>query len=181
VKLPVATPGWDELRQELQVPGDFPAAVLAEADAVQPTLPTVDRTDVPFLTIDPPGSTDLDQAMALSKTDAGYQVLYAIADVAAFVKPGGAIDVEAHARGETLYAPDRRSPLHPPVLSEDRASLLADQVRPALVWDLQLDHDAELVSVTVAKALVKSRRKLDYPGVQADIEEGHATPDLLLL
>jgi exoribonuclease R len=181
VKLPVATPGWDELRQELQVPGDFPAAVLAEADAVQPTLPTVDRTDVPFLTIDPPGSTDLDQAMALSKTDAGYQVLYAIADVAAFVKPGGAIDVEAHARGETLYAPDRRSPLHPPVLSEDRASLLADQVRPALVWDLRLDHDAELVSVTVAKALVKSRRKLDYPGVQADIEEGHATPDLLLL
>ncbi len=181
VHLPVAVPGWDALRAELQVPGAFPPEVLAEAEAVQPAMPAVDRTDVPFLTIDPPGSTDLDQAMALSTTDTGYQVLYAIADVAAFVKPGGAIDVEAHKRGETLYAPDERSPLHPPVLSEDRASLLADQTRPALVWELQLDHDGELVSTHVAKAVVKSRRKLDYPGVQADIDAGRATPDLLLL
>ncbi|MCU1600033.1 MAG: ribonuclease [Frankiales bacterium] len=181
VHLPVAVPGWDALRTELQVPGPFPPEVLAEADAVQPTLPSADRTDVPFLTIDPPGSTDLDQAMALSRTAGGYQVLYAIADVAAFVRPGGAIDVEAHKRGETLYAPDERLPLHPPVLSEDRASLLADQERSALVWDLQLDGDGELVGTSVAKAIVKSRRKLDYPGVQADIDAGTATPDLLLL
>jgi exoribonuclease R len=181
VHLPSAIPGWDALRQELGVPGEFPPEVLKEADAVQPALPAEDRTDVPFLTIDPPGSTDLDQAMALSTTGDGYQVLYAIADVAAFVRPGGAIDVEAHARGETLYAPDKRSPLHPPVLSEDRASLLADQTRPALVWDLQLDRDGNLTSTRVSRALVRSRRKLDYPGVQADIEEGVATPDLLLL
>jgi len=162
VHLPAAVPGWDALRQELQVPGAFPPEVLAEADAVTPTMPTVDRTDVPFLTIDPPGSTDLDQAMALSTTDTGYQVLYAIADVAAFVTPGGAIDVEAHKRGETLYAPDERSPLHPPVLCEDHASLLADQTRPALVWDLQLDHDGELVSTHVAKAVVRSRRTVHH-------------------
>ena len=181
VHLPTEIPGWDALREELGVPGAFPPEVLAEAQAVTPVLPTEDRTDVAFLTIDPPGSTDLDQAMALSRTDGGYQVLYAIADVGAFVRPGGAIDLEAHRRGETLYAPDKRSPLHPPVLSEDRASLLADQTRPALVWDLRLDAAGDLTSTHVAKALVRSRRKLDYPGVQADLDAGTATPDLLLL
>jgi len=181
VHLPSEIPGWDELRTELGVPGDFPPQVLEEAQAVTPVLPAADRSDVPFLTIDPPGSTDLDQAMALSKEDGGYRVLYAIADVAAFVRPGGAIDVEAHRRGETLYAPDKRSPLHPPVLSEDRASLLADQTRPALVWELQLDTDGNLTSTHVAKALIRSRRKLDYPGVQNDIDAGTATSDLLLL
>jgi exoribonuclease R len=163
------------------LPAEFPPGVLAEAEAVTPDLSAPDRTDVPFLTIDPPGSTDLDQAMALSRTDAGYQVLYAIADVAAFVRPGGAVDAEAHRRGETLYAPDGRTPLHPPVLSEDRASLLADQVRPALVWQLQLDHAGQLLRTAVARALVRSRRRLDYAGVQQDLEAGTATPDLQLL
>ena len=181
VHLPTAIPGWDALRAELEVPGEFPPEVLAEAQAVTPVMPQTDRTDVPFLTIDPPGSTDLDQAMALSRTAAGYQVLYAIADVAAFVTPGGAIDAEAHRRGETLYAPDRRSPLHPAVLSEDRASLLPDQIRPALVWELLLDGEGELTGTHVARAKVRSRRKLAYPEVQSDIDAGTATPDLLLL
>ena len=181
IHLPAPLPGLDALRQELGVPGDFPPEVLAEAEALQPELPGLDLTDVPFLTIDPVGSTDLDQAMALSRTDDGYLVRYAIADVAAFVRPGGAIDLEAHRRGETYYAPDRKAPLHPPVLSEDRASLLADQTRPALVWSLTLDERGELVSTDVRKALVRSRRKLDYPSVQAMLDDGSATPDLQLL
>jgi VacB/RNase II family 3'-5' exoribonuclease len=181
IHLPDPIPGWDALRVELQVPGEFPPEVLREADQVRPRSPAEDLTDVPFLTIDPTGSTDLDQAMALSKTDTGYQVLYAIADVAAFVTPGGAIDVEAHKRGETLYAPDQRSPLHPPVLCEDRASLLAGQDRPALVWDLQLDAQGVLTTTHVRRALIRSRRKLDYVGVQQMINDGTATPDLLLL
>ncbi len=114
VHLPTAILGWDALRAELQVPGDFLPDVLAEADAVRPQLPEHDLRNVSFLTIDPVGSTDLDQAMALSRTETGYQVLYAIADVAAFVVSRGAFDVEAHLRGETLYAPDQRWPLHPP-------------------------------------------------------------------
>ena len=181
VHLPVAIPAWDALRAELDVPGEFPADVVAEATQVQPALPSKDLTDVPFLTIDPVGSTDLDQAMALSRTDTGYQVRYAIADVAAFVRPGGAIDAEAHRRGETLYAPDERSPLHPPVLSEDRGSLLAGQVRPAAVWTLALDAEGELTGTQVSRALIRSRRQLDYPDVQQQIDSGTASPDLLLL
>lgn len=181
VTLPPTPYDWDALRSELQVPESFPPEVEQEARSVVPDLPERDLTDLPFLTIDPPGSVDLDQAMALSTTDMGYLVRYAIADVAAFVRPGGAIDLEAHRRGETLYAPDRRIPLHPTVLSEGAASLLPDQMRPALVWELGLDRDGALTSTRVTRALVRSRRKLDYEGVQRDIDAGRATPDLALL
>jgi exoribonuclease R len=181
VQLPPTGHDWDALRTELGVPAGFPAAVLSEAEQVQPTLPPRDLTDVPFLTIDPPGSTDLDQAMALSRSGDGHLVRYAIADVAAFVVPGKAVDTEAHARGETLYAPDKRTPLHPPVLSEQAASLLQDQVRPALVWELTLDAQGVLTETKVARALVRSRRQLDYPSVQRDLDAGTATPDLQLL
>ncbi len=181
IHLPGPPPTWDALRAELEVPEIFPAEVLAEAQAVRPTLPDLDLTDVPFLTIDPVGSVDLDQAMALSRTDSGYRVQYAIADVAAFVVPGGAIDREAHRRGETLYAPDKRVPLHPPALSEDRASLLADQVRPALVWTLDLDARGELQNTDVRRATIRSRRQLDYGAVQGWIDDGSASPDLMLL
>ncbi len=181
VHLTGPVPGWDALRTELGVPAEFPAAVVEEADAAHPPLPARDLRDVPFLTIDPPGSTDLDQAMALSKTATGYLVQYAIADVAAFVAPGGPIDREAHRRGETLYAPDCRTPLHPPVLCEDRGSLLQDQDRPALVWSLELDAQGVLQHTEVRRAAVRSRRKLDYPSVQAMIDDGSASPDLLLL
>lgn len=181
VLLPPTTFDWDALRDELGIPAAFPPEVEAEAERVRPRLPSTDLTAVPFLTIDPPGSVDLDQAMALERTGTGFRVRYAIADVAAFVTPDGAVDQEAHRRGFTLYAPDRRTPLHPPVLSEGAASLLQDQVRPAVVWDLVLDADGELVSTDVQRALVRSRRQLDYPTVQGDLDTGTASPDLVLL
>lgn len=181
VRLPATGHDWDALRAELDVPVAFPPEVEAEARAAEPALPPDDLTDLPFLTIDPPGSVDLDQAMALSRQGTGYLLRYAIADVAAFVAPDRAVDAEAHRRGETLYAPDRRTPLHPTVLSEDRASLLPDQTRPALVWELSLDADGALTDTRVRRALVRSRRKLDYEGVQRDVDAGTATEDLLLL
>ena len=181
VKLPDPVPGWDALRIELGVPGEFPADVLEAAARAVPDLSGDDLRDVPFLTIDPIGSVDLDQAMALSRSGDGYLIQYAIADVAAFVPPGGPVDREAHRRGETLYAPDRRSPLHPAVLSEDRASLLPDQDRPAAVWDLELDKDASLRRTRVRRAVVRSRRRLDYGVVQQQLDDGTATPDLQLL
>jgi exoribonuclease R len=80
------------------------------------------------------------------------------ADVAHFVDPGGAIDREAHARGVTLYLPDERVPLHPPVLSEGAASLLPGEDRPAVVWTI----DADTGSARVERAIVRSRAQLDY-------------------
>ena len=106
---------------------------------------------------------------------------YAIADVAAFVSPGDAVDAEAHRRGETLYGADSKVPLHPPVLSEGAASLLPDQVRPALLWTVRLDATGERTDVRVERALVRSREQLDYETVQAAIDAGTAAEPLQLL
>src|SRR5919206_1946718 len=75
------------IRDRLGVSEAFPPEVLAAADeaARNPALPTSDLTGVPFVTVDPPGSTDLDQALALSRRGDGYHLDYAIADVPAFV------------------------------------------------------------------------------------------------
>ena len=106
---------------------------------------------------------------------------YAIADVAAFVRPGGALDTEAHRRVTTLYFPDGKVPLHPTVLSEGAASLLPGQTRPALLWRIDLDTEGRAVATDVRRALVRSRAKLDYAGVQRQIDAGTAEEPLALL
>ncbi|WP_338696001.1 RNB domain-containing ribonuclease [Streptomyces sp. Q6] len=173
-----------ELRTTLDVPEEFPAEVLAEAReaAARPRLPDRDETAIPFFTIDPPTSTDLDQAMHLSRRPGGgYRVRYAIADVAAFVTPGGPLDAEAHRRVTTLYFPDEKVPLHPPVLSEGAASLLPDQTCPAVLWTIDLDADGRTETTDVVRALVRSRAKLDYKGVQKAIDGGTAEEPVALL
>ena len=124
---------------------------------------------------------DLDQAFHIERRGDGYRVRYAIADVAAFVRPGGALDVEAHQRGETLYAPDENARLYPPVLSEGAASLLPDQTRPAVVWTMDVDETGEGVDVNVRHALVRSRAKLDYVSAQQALDGGTADEQLRLL
>jgi exoribonuclease R len=168
--------GIAAIQQELEVSAAFPDAVeraAAEA-AANPRLPELDRTDIELVTLDPESARDLDQAMHISRDGDGYVVHYAIADVAAFVSPGDPVDVEAHRRGETLYGADSKIPLHPTVLSEGAASLLPGEVRPALLWTIQVDHTGEGIDIQVERALVRSRAKLSYEGVQAEIEAGTA-------
>lgn len=169
------------LRTELDVPTDFPPEVTAEAGRVPDLKGYEDVTDLPLFTIDPPASTDLDQAMHLSRHGTGYRLRYAIADVAAFVVPGSALDAETHRRVMTLYFPDTRIPLHPPALSEGAASLLPDQVRPAALWTIDLDAEGRTTAAEVRRALVRSRAKLHYEGVQKAIDTGTAEEPLALL
>ena len=163
--------GIAAIQAEQKVSPAFPDAVeKAAADAAaNPRLPQLDRTDIELVTIDPEGAKDLDQAMHIERdpqNKGGYVVHYAIADVAAFVSPGDAVDVEANRRGETLYGADSKIPLHPPVLSEGAASLLPDEVRPALLWTIKVDETGEGTDVTVERAKVRSTAQLDYSGVQ---------------
>ena len=135
-------------------------------DAGRP--PGADRTDIPFVTIDPPTSRDLDQAVHLDPPPGGgYRVHYAIADVAAFVRPGGALEAETWRRGQTVYLPDGNVPLHPTRVSEGAASLLPDVDRAAVLWTIDLDADGATVDIRLERARVRSRAKLDYAGVQA--------------
>ena len=174
---------FSEIRAEVGVPEMFPPDVLAEAErsSRRPRLPEVDLTDLPFVTIDPPASLDLDQALHLERLGEGYRVRYAIADVAAFVEPGGVVDAEAHRRGETAYSPDMRSPLYPPALSEGAASLLPDGPRPAVVWQLDIDAAGDLIDTHVGRAVVASQAKLSYADVQRSLDDGTADDALALL
>ena len=175
--------GIDQIQRELEVTPDFPPEVeqAAAAAAAAPKLPDLDRTDLPLLTIDPAGSMDLDQALHIERDGEGYVVHYAIADVAAFVTPGDPVDLEAHRRGQSLYGAESKIPLHPKVLSEDAASLLPDQVRPALLWTIRLDAEGSRTDVEVVRARVRSVARYDYPGAQRAIEDGTAPEHLRLL
>ncbi|HTW16538.1 MAG TPA: RNB domain-containing ribonuclease [Nocardioides sp.] len=175
--------GVVRLQQELGVTPDFPPEVeeAAARAAASPRLPDLDRTDLPFLTIDPEGSRDLDQALHLERDGDGYVVHYAIADVAAFVEPGGPIDLEANRRGETLYGADMKVPLHPKVISEDAGSLLPDQVRPALLWTIRLTGEGERTDVVVERARVRSTAQLTYDAAQRAIDAGEGPETLTLL
>jgi exoribonuclease R len=171
------------LRRSLDLREAFPADVQAEAERAAHDVPVadaglVDLRHIEFLTIDPAGSTDLDQALHLERTASGAVLHYAIADVPAFVAPGGALDAETRQRGQTMYAPDGRVSLHPPVLSEDAASLLPEQDRRAFVWRFVLDEGARPSETTLTRAVVRSRRQWSYAEAQEAIDAGTAPPTL---
>jgi exoribonuclease R len=178
------TSGFERIRAAMHLDAEFPKAATDEAEraAANPAGPEgyADALDIGFVTIDPPGSRDLDQAFHAEMHGDLFRVHYAIADVGAFVAPGSALDKESWARGQTLYCPDRRIPLYPAVLGEGAASLLPDQVRPSVLWTIDLDDQGTPVSVKAARARVRSRRQMTYEEAQAEIDKGQ-DPSLTLL
>lgn len=166
-QLRLTSPADDELTAALAA---IPASLglsreFPRFELPHPRLPDVDLTVLPFVTVDPEGATDLDQAFLLERAGDGYRVRYAIAHVAAFVEPGSVLDVEARRRGQTIYAPDGRIPLHPPEISEDAASLLPGVDRGAYVWDFELASDASVTSTALGLARIRSRAQLTYETV----------------
>lgn len=164
---------FERIRNELDVPARFPDEVLAAAEAAVDRHPDrIDATHLDFVAVDPPGATDLDQAFRAERRGDGYRVHYAIADVSAFLEPGGPIDLEARSRGTTLYSPDTRTPLHPSIISEDRASLLAGTEKPALLWTIDLDGDGMPTSNRLERARVRTGEAISYTEAQARIDAG---------
>ena len=177
-----------ELRDELTLPAVFPPDVQAAAERAASAVSTdpaaaglADLREIEFLTIDPVGSTDLDQALHLERTASGAVLHYAIADVPAYVAPDGPVDAEARRRGQTLYAPDGRIPQQPPVLSEDAASLLPGCDRRAYVWRFELDEGARPRATTLVRGIVRSRAQWSYEDAQQAIEAGAAPASLAAL
>ncbi|AQR73681.1 RNB domain-containing ribonuclease [Sphingomonas sp. LM7] len=162
------TPGLAAIRARFQVPETFPPAVLAAAEAAARRAPTehADRTDRHFVTLDPASATDLDQAFAIEASGADLLLHYAIADVAWFVDDGGALDTEAWRRGTTLYLPDGKAGLYPPVLSEGAASLLPDGPRPAVLFTVRVAPDGTVHLDGAERAVIRSRAKLAYDSVR---------------
>lgn len=172
------------LEAEFELRTDFPPEVLDEAAAAIGAFefPALDKREIEFVTIDPADSTDLDQAVHLARTaDDGYLVHYAIADVPGFVALGGNIDEESRKRGQTVYLPHRRLSLHPESIAEDAGSLLPHQDRSAYLWSFTLDAHGVVTSTGLERAIVRSREKLSYAGVQKQLDEGTASESLRLL
>ena len=170
--------GLRRIRQEAGIPGSFPPDVLAAADAAAARRPGADhrdRTGERFVTLDPATSVDLDQAFAIEVAGGDVVLHYAIADVGWFVRPGDPLDVEAFERGVTVYLPDGRATLYPPVLSEGAASLLPDVDRPAVVFTVRVGPEGELTLDGVERAVIRNRSKLAYDAVTgADLPDGFA-------
>jgi len=163
----VLADGLAAIRTQFQVPRSFPQPVLEAADAAARRVPVehIDRTDIPFVTLDPASATDLDQALAIEASGTDLLLRYAIADVAWFVEDGDPVDTEAWRRGTTLYLPDGKASLYPPVLSEGAASLLPDGPRPAVLFTVRVAPDGAVKLDGAERALIRSRAKLAYETV----------------
>lgn len=188
MKLYAAALDFRAVAREFGVPETFAPEVHADAAAAADRRAArTDLRDVPFVTIDPPGSMDLDQAMHLAEVvddatgAAGWRVLYAIADVGGLIAPDSLVASEAMRRGQTIYLPDEPTRLHPAALSEDAGSLLPDVDRPAIVWDVVVGADGEPTSWDVYPGLVRSVARLEYTEVQATFDAGDPHPSIAAL
>lgn len=159
------------------VPHIFPADVIAEAEAVKPATLAgrEDWRELPLVTIDPADAKDHDDAVfAISDPDeknpGGVVVTVAIADVAAYVRYGTALDREALKRGNSVYFPDRVVPMLPERISNDLCSLREGQDRPALAVRMTFSADGRKLRHSFHRIMMKSAAKLAYPQAQAAID-----------
>lgn len=163
------------------IPDRFPDAAMAEAENAPPfsMAHREDLRDLPLVTIDPADARDRDDAvLAQPDTEAGnpggFVLWVAIADVAAYVRPGGALDREARRRGNSTYFPDRVVPMLPDVLSGDLCSLHEHVDRPCLAVRMRIDASGAKLSHRFHRGVMRSRASLEYVQVQT-AQDG--TPD----
>ncbi|MAQ71209.1 MAG: hypothetical protein CL565_03345 [Alphaproteobacteria bacterium] len=123
-----------------------------------------DRTDLPFITIDPPQAKDLDDAICILRTDEGFSVLKAITDVPALIHTQSLLDKEAFERGLTHYIPGGAIHMLPASLSESKFSLLRGKERPVILVEHLYDENKQLLKMNVEHAIIRSCAKLDYSG-----------------
>ncbi len=160
-----------------EIPDEFPDAVIKEAQAqAAPGLKgREDLRELPLITIDPSDARDHDDAVHAQMDSApdnpgGFIVTVAIADVAAHVAPGSALDQEAKMRGNSVYFPDCVVPMLPERLSNDLCSLRPDEDRPALVCRMIFDADGNKRHHEFIRAMIKSHAKLSYQQAQDAID-----------
>ncbi|WP_147111958.1 ribonuclease R [Tateyamaria sp. syn59] len=161
------------------IPDAFPDAVIAEADAQKPKglKGRDDLRDMPLVTIDPSDARDHDDACYAHADDdpknaGGHIIWVAIADVAAYVTPGSALDREAKKRGNSTYFPDRVVPMLPDRLSGDLCSLHEGVPRACIAVRMQIDAQGEKIGHSFHRGLMRSPASLHYEEVQAAID-GH--------
>ncbi len=159
------------------IPYEFSADALAEAEAARPATMRgrEDWRDLPLVTIDPADARDHDDAIYATPDDdpaneGGFIIVVAIADVAAYVRAGSAMDREALDRGNSVYFPGRVVPMLPERISNDLCSLKANVDRPALAARMIIDKDGRKRRHSFHRIMMRSAAKLAYPQAQAAID-----------
>jgi len=159
------------------IPDDFPDDVMAQADAAKPVglKGREDLRDLPLITIDPSDARDHDDACYAHadedpKNEGGHVVWVAIADVAAYVTPGSALDREARKRGNSTYFPDRVVPMLPDRLSGDLCSLHEGVPRACIAVRMVLDAAGNKIGHSFHRGLMRSPASLHYAEVHDAID-----------
>ena len=137
-----------------------------------------DRRDIrglPTFTVDPASAHDFDDAVSASRTKRGFRLWIHIADVAAHVRPGGALEKEARRRANSTYVPGRVAPMLPQVLSSDACSLVPDQDRLAVTSEMEISETGEPLSANFYRSLMRSDSRLNYEQLD-EIFAGRARP-----
>ena len=159
------------------IPNTFPERVLGESEALKPFSQAgrKDITAIPLITIDPADARDHDDAVFAEADDTadnagGFKVIVAIADVAAYVRPGTALDKEARFRGNSVYFPDLVVPMLPERISNDLCSLREKELRPALACFMRFDKHGHKITHRFERVIMRSAAKLSYEDAQAAID-----------
>ena len=166
-------PGVDvrALMVERHLSAEFSAEVLQEADALPDQVRPEDlagREDLRdrlIVTIDGADAKDLDDAISVDRTDAGYRVGVHIADVSYYVREGTALDLEARNRGTSVYLVDRVIPMLPERLSNGIASLNPHAPRLTVTAWIDLDHHGRRTGVRITRSVIESQHRLTYDQV----------------
>jgi len=155
------------------IPYEFPPEVLAEAKAAKPATlrGREDWRDLALVTIDPADAKDHDDAVHAATDDSpdnkgGFVVTVAIADVAAYVQTGSALDREAVKRGNSVYFPDRVVPMLPERISNDLCSLREGEDRPALAVEMRFSAAGRKLGHRFHRVMMRSAAKLSYGQAQ---------------
>lgn len=159
------------------IPDAFPDKVIDEADRAKPVglSGREDLRNLPLLTIDPSDARDHDDACYAHadedpKNPGGHVIWVAIADVAAYVRTGSALDREARKRGNSSYFPDRVVPMLPDRLSGDLCSLHEGVPRACIAVRMQIDAEGNKIGHRFVRGLMRSVASLHYAEVQEAIE-----------
>lgn len=162
---------------EHNIPQGFLEAERDEADKIRPVKQgnREDLTGLPLITIDPPDAKDHDDAVHAAPDDdpanpGGWVIHVAIADVAAYVRAGGPLDVGARKRGVSVYLPDRVVPMLPEKLSNDLCSLREGEARPCLAVRMVFDPHGNKRGHRFIRGWMRSAAKLSYNEAQAAID-----------
>lgn len=133
-----------------------------------------DLQDVPFFTIDAASTRDMDDALYVSTTDTGWKLQVAIADPDAFITANSELDKHISQRAISTYMPGCAIPMLPPKLANDLCSLAPDQVRPALVCEIDITTAGDIENYRIIEATICSKAKLSYDDVAAFLDHSDA-------